>query len=115
MAQSKFVAVKCKLSKGFFSTERAYEIILANGERFSGPAPIHYCWNDEGKPIGPDEAMEEVDGWVAAYPLPNKLPDDQVAVEVPWGHGLAVRQWQVREAWTDIRPPAPTPWPVQFS
>lgn len=112
MAQSKFIAVRCRLSRGIHSTERAYAITLANGEIFSGPAPTHFCWNDQGKLIGPNEALDEVDGWVAAYPLKQQLPGDQVAVEVPWGEALAVRQSQVREAWTDIRPPAPTPWDI---
>jgi hypothetical protein len=108
MPQNQFVAVRCKLSKGFFSTERAFEVTLANGERYSGPAPIHFCWNDEGKPLGKTEAIDrEIDGWVAARRLKQLLPGDQVGVEVPDGEALAVRQTQVRDAWTDIVPPTP--------
>jgi hypothetical protein len=107
MPQDQFVAVECKLSKGLFSSERAFEVTLANGERHSGPAPISFCWNDRGEPLRPGEAVDrEVRGWVAARPLRRKLPGDQVAVEVPDGAALAVRQSQVREAWTDILPPA---------
>ena len=108
MPQTEFVAVKCKLSKGFFSTERAFEVTLANGERYSGPAPLHFCWNNEGKLLGKNEgAGQEIDGWVAARRLNKQLPGDQVAVEVPDGEGLAVRQSQVRDAWTEIVPPNP--------
>jgi hypothetical protein len=108
MGQSEFRAVRCKLSKGIFSTERAFEITLANGEKYSGPAPIHFCWNDSGKPLAKTEAMDdEIDGWVAARPLKQQLPGDQMAVEVPDGEALAVRKWQVRDAWTEIVPPTP--------
>ncbi len=93
MAQEQFVAVKCKLSKGFFSSERAFEITLANGEPYSGPVPIHFCWTMEGKPLGSTEAMtEEIDGWVAARPLKAKVPEGQLAVEVPDGEAVAVRR-----------------------
>jgi hypothetical protein len=86
MAQSQFVAVRCKLSKGLFSTERAFEVTLANGELDSGPAPVHFCWTDAGKPLGRGEATHgEIDGWVAARPLRRRLDGDQVAVRLPDG------------------------------
>jgi len=108
MALNQFVAVKCKLSKGLFSSERAFEVSLANGEKYSGPAPIHFCWNEAGKPLGEGEAIDrEIDGWVAARRLRRQLPDDQMAVEVPDGEAIAVRNPQVRDAWTDILPPTP--------
>jgi hypothetical protein len=108
MPQRQFVAVRCKFSRGLFSSERAFEVMLANGERYSGPAPLHFCWNDEGKPLDKSDAIDrEIDGWVAARRLKRQLPDDQVGVEVPDGEALAVRQSQVREAWTDIVPPTP--------
>jgi hypothetical protein len=78
---------------------------LANGEKYSGPAPIHYCWNDTGKPLHRNEAIDdEIDGWVAARPLRRQLPGDQLAVEVPDGEALAVRKSQVHDAWTEIFP-----------
>jgi hypothetical protein len=108
MAQNEFVAVRCKLSKGLFSTERAFVVTLANGERYSGPAPLHFCWNDQGKPLARGEAIDhEIDGWVAARRLRQKLPGDQVAVEVPDASALAVREAQVHDAWTEILPPTP--------
>jgi hypothetical protein len=108
MAQNQFVAVRCKLSRGLFSSERAFEVTLANGEKYSGPAPIPFCWNDAGQPLNDREAIDrEIDGWVAARPLRRQLPGDQVAVEVPDGEALAVRKAQVRDAWTDILPPTP--------
>ena len=108
MSTSWWLAVKCKLSKGFFSSERSFEVTLANGETHAGPAPLHFCWNAKGELLGKDEAVTgEIDGWVAAHPLRQKLPGDQIAVEVPDGAGLAVRRHQVRETPTEIVPPAP--------
>ncbi len=108
MAQNEFVAVRCKLSRGFFSSERAFEVTLANGEKYSGPAPIYFCWTDHGNLLGTGEAIDrEIDGWVAARRLPRQLPGDQVAVEVPDGEAVAVRQSQVQDAWTEIVPPTP--------
>jgi hypothetical protein len=107
MAQKQFVAVRCKLSRGLFSSERAFELTLADGEQYSGPAPLHFCWTQDGRPLGKGEAVEgEIDGWVAARRLGRALPGDQVAVEVPDGAAVAVRQSQIHDAWTDVLPPA---------
>jgi hypothetical protein len=106
MAKSEFVAVRCKLSKSLFSSERAFEVTLANGEKYSGPAPIYFCWNKDGELLRANEVTEgEVDGWVAARPLEYPLEGDQVAVEVPDGEALAVQKSEVRDAWTEIAPP----------
>jgi hypothetical protein len=94
MRRQLLVAVKCRLSKGMFSSERAFTITLANGEQYSGPAPVHFCWNSQKLPLREDEASEtaEVDGYVAARILPDAdVPPGQVAVEVPDGEALAVR------------------------
>ena len=107
IANQEFVAVKCKLSKGLFSSERAFEITLANNETYSGPVPIHFCWNGKGKLLGRGEAIDaEIDGWIAARPLREQLDDGElVAVEVPDGGAVAVRRQQTKKAWTPILPP----------
>jgi hypothetical protein len=43
MAQPEFVAVKSKLSKGLFSSERAFEITLANGETYGSSGECVFC------------------------------------------------------------------------
>ena len=55
--ENRLIAVKCQLSKGVFSSERAFEVKLANGELYSGPTPRHYCWNADGQLIGEKEAI----------------------------------------------------------
>jgi hypothetical protein len=93
-----------------FSNERAFEVELADGTSYSGPAPIHFCWNEDRKPLGESEAVgKEVNGWVAARVI-SQLEDDQVVVEVPDGEMIAVRASKIREAPTPVVPPrAATP------
>jgi hypothetical protein len=100
---SDLVAVRCRLSKGVFSSERAFEVKMADGKSYSGPAPVHFCWSEAGKPIQEGEAIgKEVTGWVAARVI-GALEGDQVAVEVPDGEVIAVRASQIKD---------PTPTPV---
>jgi hypothetical protein len=106
---SKWVAVRCTLSKGMFSSERAFEVKMADGKSYSGPAPIHFCWNEAGKPLADgDAAGKEIDGWVAAR-IVGELEGDQVAVEVPDGEVIAVRHSQIKDPTpTPIAPPRTT-------
>ncbi len=108
MTLRNLVAVKCKLSQGLFSSERAFEIVLANREMHSGPVPLHYCWNAEKKPLLDSEATShEIDGYIAAR-IVDDLGADQVAVEVPDGEVLAVRRDQTAARPTPILPAAAT-------
>ncbi len=65
MANTIFKAVPCKISRGVFSTERLFELKKI---KYSGFAPRHWCWNQEGHLLGKMEAADEksVDGYVAA-------------------------------------------------
>jgi hypothetical protein len=105
VAERRLVAVPCRFSKGVFSSERAFEVILANGETYVGVAPRHYCWNSSGKFLSETEAQdEEVSGLLAARVV-EELDGDQFAVEVPDGKVLAVRKRQIKERPTPVIPP----------
>jgi hypothetical protein len=105
VAERILVAVPCLLSKGIFSSERVFEVTLANGETYQGIAPRHFCWNNSKKPLGETEAQdEEVSGLLAARVV-EELDDDQVAVAVPDGKVLAVKKGQIRARPTPINPP----------
>jgi hypothetical protein len=105
MSERKLVAIPCRLSKGLFSSERAFEATLANGETYVGVAPRHYCWNASNKPLGEAEAEEnEIPGFVAAR-IVEELDNGQSAVEVPDGEVLAVKTSQLRARPTPINPP----------
>ena len=104
MRRNTQVAVECVFSKGVFSTERAFEVILANGETHSGPAPLHYCWKRSGEPLGKSDAVAtDLPGLLAARLVDSEVPDGFFAVEVPDGEVLAVSRGAVHD-----RPKAPT-------
>jgi hypothetical protein len=105
MSDRKFVALPCRLSRGIFSSERGFELTLANGELYSSLAPSHFCWNSQGKLLVEGEAEDKpIEGYVAGRVI-EELDGDQVAVEVPDGEVLAVRKHQVRPRPTPIYPP----------
>jgi len=105
VAERTLVAVPCRFSKGLFSSERVFEVVLANGDIYEGVAPRHYCWNSSNQLLGETEARdEEVSGLLAARVV-EELDDDQVAVVVPDGKVLAVKKGQIRARPTPINPP----------
>lgn len=106
MSGRRLIAVKCRLSKGVFASERAFEIRLANAQVHSGPVPLHFCWNAQGHLLRENEAVEdEVEGFLAAR-IVEELDCNQVAVEVPDGEVLAVRKDQIVSRPTPIHPPS---------
>ncbi len=108
MSRGKFVAVRCRISKGLFTTERAFTITLANGEKHSGPAALDFLWNLKGERLGRGDALGgEVEGLVAARELLGaEVPAGMIAVEVPDGEAIAVKAADVTKAPTEITPKA---------
>jgi hypothetical protein len=106
MSERQLVAIPCRLSLGGFSGERIFEVVLANGEKYRGAAPRHFCWDDQGNLVGAREPASEGPGWVAARVV-DQLDDGQVLVEVPDEEVIAVEGANVRDRPTPIRPPEP--------
>lgn len=108
MTERDLVALPCKLSRAAFSTERGFDVVLANGQVYGGIAPKHFCWTKEGVLIEGDEATEgEVDGFVAAKRLDQIDETDQFLVEVPDAMRVVVRASQIVKRPTKIVPPGP--------
>jgi hypothetical protein len=105
MAERILVAVPCRFSKGFFSSERVFEVTLANGETYVGVTPRHYCWNRSNKLLGKSEAQEEEVSGLLAARVVEELDGGQVAVVVPDGKVLAVKKRQIKARPTPINPP----------
>src|SRR5262245_56100202 len=105
MRDRKLIAVPCKLSPGMFSSELVFAVTMANGEVYRGITPRHFCWNDQGRPVREEEVTAEVGGMVAAKLVDDELGGNQVAVEVPDGEVIAVKERQVRPRPTEIKPP----------
>jgi hypothetical protein len=98
------VAVPATLSAGMFSDERTFEVQLANGQTYVGLAPRYFCWDASGKLVGEKAPPGEVPGLVAAK-LVDELDGGQVAVEVPDGTVIAVKEEQAKDRPTPILPP----------
>jgi hypothetical protein len=104
MPTPRLVAIPCKLLPGLFSSERVFVVKMADEKDYTGTAPIHFCWNAEGKPLsGPPK---EEDGLVAGKGI-DELDEQQVAVEVPDGEVIAVDAKSIKPRPTEIRPPSP--------
>jgi hypothetical protein len=108
MSENDLIALPCTLSKGFFSSERVFEVQLANGESYMNFAPRHFCWNAAGKLLGENEALDQDEAGFVAARINYELSGDQLAVEVPDGTVLAVRKSQIRVRPTPIMPPRAT-------
>lgn len=105
MAKTPLVALPCRLSRGMFSSERAFEVKLANGETYTGGSPRHYCWHESGLPLETDGATDrEINGLIAARIVDDDLEAGQVAVEVPDGEVLAVFRDHLRPRPTPLQP-----------
>ncbi len=111
MASRKLAAVACKLYPGVFSSERTFEVRLADGEPYHGVSPRHFCWTSEGHIVAEDEDTDDVPGKVAVKLL-DDIDAQQVAVEVPDGAVLAVPRGAVSDRPTEIRPPVPKESPA---
>src|SRR5262249_42958435 len=74
------------------------------GQTYVGLAPRYFCWDASGKLVGEKAPLGEVPGLVAAK-LVDELDGRQVAVEVPDGTVLAVKEEQVKDRPTPILPP----------
>jgi hypothetical protein len=86
-------ALRCKISRGAFSSQRVFKLQLANGDEYVGIGPSHYFYNDKLQRLPKNEPAEEVsiDGFVAARILSE---DDQpkVLINIPSGDFITILQ-----------------------
>lgn len=101
------VAIPCSLSPGMFSSERVFEVKLANGDTYKGVSPRHFCWTKDRRIVGDRTPPEAAEGFVAAR-IVDEPGDDQFAVEVPDGEVLAVWKKDIQQRPTVIAPPSGT-------
>lgn len=83
---NKPIALKCRIRAGAFSGEKVYTLKLANGTERCSLVPTSHCWTVDGKPIGPNEPVEEIDGMVEARFIqrgPHPENRHSIWVEVP--------------------------------
>ena len=83
-------ALRGTIWRGAFSGERVFEIALADGRTYRGVAPVHYCWDDEGRPLGPNEPAEKIRGGIACRVL-GRI-DNAPVVSIPDGEVVPVAE-----------------------
>lgn len=91
MSRTRLIALRCKVIRGVVSDERAFEIALADGKCYSGVAPVHYFWDDDGARLSDDvpEDDQEIAGKVAARLL--ERDNDAALVSIPDGSVVRVK------------------------
>lgn len=98
------VAIPCQLAPGAFSGERVFSVQLADGQTYTSLAPRQFCWNADGRLVGPHEPTDAVQGLVAAR-IVDWIDDRQLQAEVPDGEVIAVDAESVKPRPTPIVPP----------
>ena len=97
MPAESFVALRCRISRSGFPSERVFRVTLANGAEHIGAAPVEYCFSEDEHPLSagqPAERLVRMPGFVAARIIERKA-DGALLVSVPSGEVLLVRPAEV--------------------
>jgi hypothetical protein len=92
MYSESLVALRCRITRGGFSSERVFRVRLAEGEEYVGVAPVDYFLTEAKAPLPADEPPQRgtaITGHVAARVLSNGS-DEAALVSVPSGDVLRV-------------------------
>jgi hypothetical protein len=95
MNRGDMVLVGCTIEAGAFSGERVFRLGLADGEEYSGVAPVHYFRDGETRPLGRNvpPAGRSITGYVEGFLVEDG--GDQATVELPDGEAHRVPRSQV--------------------
>ena len=88
-------ALRGKIWQAAFSGERVFEIALADGRTYRGVAPVHYCWDDAGRPLGLEEPKDKIRGRIACRVL-GRI-DEVPVVSIPDGEVVPVAEETIIE------------------
>ena len=96
MPAAQRVALECEITRGGFSDERIFKILLPSGE-YTSLASRQYCWDDNDEPLQEDQpaAGRTIRGKVAARVI--EVNDTGVLVSVPDGEAITVAAAQLLE------------------
>ncbi len=85
------VFLNCQFSLGAFSGERVFEVKQLNGETYIGLSPLHYCYHQEGRGLGPTEPQQgaPLNGKLVARKIGVVMEGARVAI--PDGRAITVR------------------------
>jgi hypothetical protein len=90
------VTLPCSISRGAFSGELHFEIVLSNGDHHIGLAARRYFWTRDGRSLTVDEPApgEKIDGQVAARVL-EFVSAEVALVSIPDGEVVTVAKDQI--------------------
>ena len=85
--------MKCKIGRGGFSSERSFEIELADGSKLVGTADVRHLMNEKKEGLTDDAPQfeEMVDGFVKCRILRSD-DKDRFVVEIPSADVVRVNQ-----------------------
>jgi hypothetical protein len=95
MNRGDMVLVGCTIEAGAFSGERVFRLGLADGEEYSGVAPVHHLRDGEKRPLGRNvpPAGRSIAGYVEGFLVEDG--GDRATVEFPNGEAHRVHTSQV--------------------
>jgi hypothetical protein len=90
------VAVRCRITRGGFSSERVFRVTLTDSTEYVGAAPAEYFFDEFEKPLPPDQPPRGVTklGVVAGRVVGGE-GQDGVLVSVPSGEVLKIDPRQI--------------------
>ncbi len=97
MTPQPFVALRCRISRSGFSSERVFRVTLASGAEYIGAAPADYFFAEDQHPLPanqPAQRLVRVPGFLTARVLERKS-DGALLLSVPSGEVLLVRPDEV--------------------
>ncbi len=91
------VAVRCRISRGGFSSERVFRVTVAGGVEHVGAAPVEYFFDEQQRRLPPDQPPRGVtlQGFVAARVV--EQTNGTILVSVPSGEVLRVGTGEIIE------------------
>jgi hypothetical protein len=94
MMTDTLVLLECTLSRGAFSEDRVFELVLGNGKRYVGVAPRHYCYSRKGQLLRPEDPPPDatVPGKTTAQVI--RQGDNAILVSLPDGAVVSVAPGQ---------------------
>jgi hypothetical protein len=97
MHRNSLVALRCRITRGGFSSERVFRLTLADGAEHVGAAPVDYFFTEAKAPLPKDQPAERatsIPGYLAARVLSNG-PQEAFLVSLPSGDVLRVNASEV--------------------
>jgi hypothetical protein len=103
------VAVRCRISRGGFSSERVFRVDIAGGVEHVAAGPVEYFFDENQQHLQGDQPPRGVTraGYVTARVVEQK--NDTVLVSVPSGEVLWVGINEIVEHPKGIRAHVPVP------